>query len=234
MPRRKIVFVIVEGPTDDDALGVILSKIYNADTVYVKIVHGDITTDKNVNPTNIVSKIGNMIRDYAKRNHFKRSDFKRIIHITDTDGAYIPNSAVIYDSEATKATYSTTNIKTINPSSIIERNRRKRENIAQLNTTNEIWKLPYAIYYMSSNLDHTLYGKLNSTNEQKEIDAIKFANKYKDDIAGFLKFIQNSSFSVNTTYSDSWEYIARDFHSLERHTNFGLCFSDENKDEYTP
>ena len=44
MAKRKIVFVIVEGPSDDEALGVLLSKIYDKDSVYVHIMHGDITT----------------------------------------------------------------------------------------------------------------------------------------------------------------------------------------------
>lgn len=38
MAKRKIVFVIVEGPSDDEALGVILSKIYDKDSVYVHIM----------------------------------------------------------------------------------------------------------------------------------------------------------------------------------------------------
>lgn len=44
MAKRKIVFVIVEGPSDDEALGVLFSKIYDKDSVYVHIMHGDITT----------------------------------------------------------------------------------------------------------------------------------------------------------------------------------------------
>ena len=30
MPSKKIVFVIVEGPSDDETLGLLLSRIYNA------------------------------------------------------------------------------------------------------------------------------------------------------------------------------------------------------------
>jgi hypothetical protein len=38
--RRKIVFLIVEGPSDDEALGVLLNQIYDKNTVYVHITHG--------------------------------------------------------------------------------------------------------------------------------------------------------------------------------------------------
>lgn len=34
MARKKIVFVIVEGPSDDTALGVLLSKIFDKDMVH--------------------------------------------------------------------------------------------------------------------------------------------------------------------------------------------------------
>ena len=44
MAKRKIVFVIVEGPSDDEALGILFSKIYDKNSVYVHIMHGDITT----------------------------------------------------------------------------------------------------------------------------------------------------------------------------------------------
>lgn len=127
MAKRKIVFVIVEGPSDDDALGVLFSKIYDKDSVYVHIMHGDITTQLRVNSDNIVSKAGNCVREYAAQNHYKSSDFKEIIHIVDMDGAYVPDSAVIEDLKAEKPIYSVTEIRTANPTGIINRNERKRK-----------------------------------------------------------------------------------------------------------
>lgn len=50
MARKKIVFVIVEGASDESALGVLLSQIYDKDSVYVHIMHGDITAKKGVSP----------------------------------------------------------------------------------------------------------------------------------------------------------------------------------------
>ena len=62
MPRKKIVFVIVEGRSDEEALGVILNRIYDKDAVYIHIMCCDITTEFDVNPNNIVSKIGDLVR----------------------------------------------------------------------------------------------------------------------------------------------------------------------------
>lgn len=54
-----------------------------------------------------------------------------------------------------------------------------RKNIDRLKVTGQIWNLPYGIYYMSCNLDHALYGKLNSADEEKEEDAYAFAKSIK-------------------------------------------------------
>lgn len=196
-------------------------------------MHGDITTQTGVSASNIVAKVGNCVKQYASQNHYKAIHFKEIIHIVDMDGAYVPESAVVEDSELKKTIYSSTEIRTANRDKIIERNKIKRENIHRLKETSQIWKLPYKIYYMSSNLDHALYNKLNSTDEEKENDAYIFAKKYQNDISGFLKYIKESDFAVGPDYKKSWEYIAEGLHSLERHTNLGICFNMQDSDDFS-
>ena len=226
MPRKKIVFVIVEGPSDEEALGVLLNRIYDSKAVYVQVMHCDITTELDVNTSNVVAKIGDVVKKYAGRT-FKSGDFSRIIHITDTDGAFIPDDAVVEDAAAVKPLYSATEIRTQRKSGIENRNLRKRECLNRLSSVSRIWGVPYQIYYMSCNLDHALYGKLNSTDYEKEADAFAFAKKYRDDIPSFMKYISESDFSVVGSYPQSWQYISEGLHSLERHTNFGLCFQTE-------
>ena len=229
MPRKKIVFVIVEGPSDEEALGVLLNRIYDSKAVYVQVMHCDITTESDVNAGNVVAKIGDVVKKYAGR-AFKPGDFSRIIHITDTDGAFIPDDAVVEDAAAVKPLYSVTEIRTQRKSGIENRNQRKRECLNRLSSSSRIWGVPYQIYYMSCNLDHALYGKLNSTDDEKEADAFAFAKKYRNDIQGFMKFISESDFSVAGSYPQSWQFIRQGLHSLERHTNFGLCFQEETVD----
>lgn len=226
MPRKKIVFVIVEGPSDEEALGVLLNRIYDSKAVYVQVMHCDITTELDVNTSNVVAKIGDVVKKYAGRT-FKSGDFSRIIHITDTDGAFIPDDAVVEDAAAVKPLYSATEIRTQRKSGIENRNLRKRECLNRLSSASRIWDVPYQICYMSCNLDHALYGKLNSTDYEKEADAFAFAKKYRDDIPSFMKYISESDFSVVGSYPQSWQYISEGLHSLERHTNFGLCFQTE-------
>ena len=164
MPRKKILFVIVEGPSDDAALSVLLSRFFDSNVVHVHVMHCDITTELGVTPNNIVRTIGDCVKKFAGR-LYKSGDFCQIIHIVDMDGAFIPNNAVVEDASAAKPIYSITEIRTRQKSGIENRNLRKRENLNRLLSTPEIWKIPYRVYYMSCNLDHALYGKLNSTDD---------------------------------------------------------------------
>lgn len=230
MPRKKIVFVIVEGPSDEEALGVLLSRIYDSQTVHVHIMHCDITADRNVTSGNVVSKIGDIVKNFAGR-IFKSADFSQIIHIVDTDGAFIPDDAVIEDILAVKPVYSTTKIATQRKTAIEERNQRKRENLNRLSSSAKIWNIPYHVYYMSCNLDHVLYDKMNSSDIEKENNAFKFARKYRNDLCGFIEYIKESGFSVVLNYSESWQYIRENLRSLERHANLGLCFQSENTEQ---
>ena len=84
LARKKIVLVIVEGASDDTALGVALNQVFDKDSVYIHIMHGDITTRKGVNSQNIISKIGDEVKGYAKSQHYKASDFKQIKFISES------------------------------------------------------------------------------------------------------------------------------------------------------
>lgn len=227
MAHRKVVLVIVEGPSDDVALGVMLNQIFDKDAVHIHIMHGDITTKRGVYPNNILAKIGNIIREYAKSQHYKSRDFKQIIHITDTDGAFIPEEKIIIDSSNEKVVYESNGIHTLDKQGIIERNKQKSANLIRLKGIDQVWNIPYRIYYMSCNLDHVLYNKRNSSDEEKEEDAYSFAGKYKNDVNGFIDYMTNSDFSTDCNYEESWKYIEEEMNSLERNTNLNICIKEE-------
>lgn len=223
--RKKIVFVIVEGPSDDTALGVMFTRLYNKNLVRVEITHGDITTRDWVRTDNIAARIGDLVKGYAAANHFKASDFQEIIHIVDTDGTFIPEGAVVEDPTCQEPSYSLTEIRTNKPASIRRRNESKSAILIRLASLKHVWKtIPYHVYFMSCNLDHVLNGKQNSSDAEKEDDAYAFARHYRDHLLEFLVFICDSDFSVKLDYKESWEFIRQGLHSLERHSNLGLCF----------
>lgn len=227
MARKKIVLVIVEGPSDDVALGMALSQVYDKDFIYVYIMHGDITTRRGVNSQNIVAKIGSDVTAYAKSQHYKASDFKQIIHIVDTDGAYIPDDKIMEKENCLDIQYESDGIYTNNKAGIETRNQQKRDNLYRLRSCGTIWSIPYRVYYMSCNLDHVLYDKQNSTNRDKENDAYAFAKKFKGKAEEFEEFICKSPFSVIGDYKESWDYIEKDSNSVNRHTNLSICIENE-------
>lgn len=227
MARKKVVFVIVEGPSDDAALGLILNRLFDKNKVYIEIMHGDITTDSKTDSDSIVKTLGKIVNDYADSMHFRKADFQQVIHLVDMDGAYISDISIVTNPDADDPIYSLTEIQTARPEQMVKRNEHKRKILNRISKLKKVWSsVPYQVYYMSCNLDHVLYGKLNSSNKDKEDDAYSFANKYKDNVDGFLAFISDSDFSKMEGYSESWEFIKEANHSLERYTNFGLCFSN--------
>lgn len=231
LARKKVVFVIVEGPSDDTALGITLNQVFDKNSVYVQIMHGDVTTRNGVTSQNVVSKIGNEIKTYAKSNHYKPTDFKQIIHIVDTDVAYLLKDKIIEGVDKDELSYQDDGIHTNDKEKVISRNKQKTENLFRLRSCGNIWGVPYRVYYMSCNLDHVLYDKRNSTDEEKEQDAYNFAKKYRKDVDAFLDFMCNSSFSVKGDFKESWEFIERDMHSIERYTNLPICLEKEKKEE---
>ncbi|MDO5775543.1 MAG: hypothetical protein Q4P22_02840 [Eubacteriales bacterium] len=231
MARKKIVLVLVEGPSDDTALGVILSRLFDKNKVHIEIMHGDITANYSIEPNDIVSALGDIVREYANAMHFSQIHFQQVIHIVDMDGAYIPEAFVIENPSAVKPVYTLTEIQTARPDQLILRNKHKQEKLNRISNLKKVWvSVPNQAYYMSSNLDHVLYGKINSTDEEKENNAYAFARKYRDDVDGFLDFISDSDFSKTGDYKESWEFIKKEHHSLERYSNLGICFADIRKE----
>ncbi len=115
MARKKIVFVIVEGPSDKAALNVLLNSLYDKNSVVVAVTYGDITTERYSTAGNIVAKIGDFVRAYARNNHYKATDFQEVIHLLDMDGAYVPDDCIAEDSEAHGFVYSEDEIRQMMP-----------------------------------------------------------------------------------------------------------------------
>lgn len=53
---KKVVTVIVEGPSDENAIGGILKEFFSSEEVQFAVVHGDITSNYSTTKENVVSK----------------------------------------------------------------------------------------------------------------------------------------------------------------------------------
>lgn len=94
MSEKKVVAFIVEGPSDEAALGTIMKEHFSKDEVQFVVVHGDITLKDYVSVGNILIKINEQIEGVKSRYRYAQDDFLKIIHIVDTDGVYIPEADV--------------------------------------------------------------------------------------------------------------------------------------------
>ena len=116
----------MEGLSDDNALLLLLTRIFDKNIIYVQITHGDITSDLQVNPTNIVMKITKLIKDYAVSNHYSKNDFLGVIHIVDMDGAFIGDDQIVYDKSCEHTYYTENEIYTNDISLIIDSFKKKK------------------------------------------------------------------------------------------------------------
>lgn len=92
---KKVMLFIVEGPTDEDTLSPVLKKLFQNAQVRFHVVHGDISTDLSVDSSNAVNRVNDQIKMEMDRYGFRRNDILRVIHLIDTDGAFIPNANVV-------------------------------------------------------------------------------------------------------------------------------------------
>lgn len=224
MAKKKIMLFIVEGPTDETSLSTVLSRIFSSDTVRFQVVHGDVLTKDFVESDKIIAAVNEQIKLF-RGSVYKPGDFCKVVHLADTDGAFIPEGAVIKE-EATEGRqypfYTDTQILTPEPANIIDRNARKSKNIAKLSSTRRIGGIPYSFYYFSCNLDHVLHGRNNLSEAEKIARSRAFDLQYADAPNAFIRFMKDESFAVQGTYQETWAFIKQGVHSLERHSNFGI------------
>lgn len=53
MNEKKVVTVIVEGPSDENAIGGILKEFFSSEEVQFAVVHGDITSNYSTTKENV-------------------------------------------------------------------------------------------------------------------------------------------------------------------------------------
>ena len=169
MSRKKVMLFIVEGPTDEMSLSTVLNRIFSSSAVKFQVVHGDILTKNFITPDRIVGVVWEIVKKFMG-SIYKKSDICRIVHLTDMDGVFIPDEAVIEDMNIRESSpfYTDNQILTPNRSSILDRNHRKQSNIERLLVCSKISGIPYSLYYFSLNLDHALHGKRNLNDWEKK------------------------------------------------------------------
>lgn len=223
---KKVILFIVEGPTDADTLSPVLKKIFKPGDIHFHVVHGDITTIKKSSYDAVMSRLSSQISEEMKRYRFTKKDVVRIIHIVDTDGAFVSTDNVVFR-EIHHIEYGNDHIYTDNPVSIIGRNRQKSSALRQLSSAQTVAGIPYSVHYFSRNIEHVMHNQPgNLTSDQKMYYADEFVKIYGNSPEKFLKFIFSKDFAVSGSYSETWDFIMENCNSLHRHSNLHLIFAD--------
>lgn len=228
MAKKKVVMILLEGPSDATALGTYFKDFFLNDKVVTKILYTDITSQHDVYPDTIKAKVGRHISNELRRLKLNKSDLISVIHVVDLDGAFIPDTAIKLDETKDTFIYEDDGILYKDVNVVVNRNIQKKHNIETLykNTSGICGGVIYHVYYMSCNLEHVLHNLRQVAAEDKERLAYEFAARYEEDLPGFLRYMRESEFSVCSNYLGSWEFITKDLRSLQRYTNIGLCFNN--------
>jgi hypothetical protein len=223
---RKTVIFIVEGNTDKTALENIFRKIYRHKNINVEVTHGDITSDTDIEDKDLEEVIFSLVKKYMNENKLRKSDIWQIVQIFDTDGTYVPESAIVHGN--TKEFFYTESIISCkNRQKIIDRNKMKSRRMEYLLQEDNINDIPYKCYFMSSNLDHALYDEQNLTDDEKREYADQFYDLFAKKPEVFIEFLNRYVVNgVPNSYLASWRYIKEDLNSLNRHTNLHIYFKD--------
>lgn len=236
-PKKKVILFIVEGDSDKQALERPIQTLLQGNDQEIEatflIADGDVTSDSRITPDNIEQKINRFYFEpfFSANEFYYPKDIIEVVQICDLDGTFIPeNHCKEYDTDHSAEDgfiYDPPYIFGKSQQAVIDRNRRKAENIRYLLSLDSIKvkskTRPYSVYFFSSNIDHYLHDKLNLSTRDKINAAEKFADKCDEDPEWFLRRIcQHSQAIKDMSHAESWAYIMSECNSVKRHTNFNL------------
>lgn len=230
MVARKVILFIVEGQSDAAALEGVLSKLISKEKIHFHVVGADITTKERRGSTSIKTLVNELVKKFMTAYRLKAQDLLQVIHLMDTDGAFVPESAILEDPTVGGLVYTTTTITAPCKEEVKKRNETKRSNMLLLAHMGSTYKkIPYEAYYCSRNLEHVLYNiEANCSTREKLRLSDLFAEQYHDSPAAFLSFISTVPPAVPASeYGESWSYISKpdELRSLERGCNLHILLN---------
>ncbi len=229
MGAAKFVLFVVEGETDELALGRALTSLFatgDKPGPRFGIIRGDITSAHALGAGNPASTIKRRlvaaVKEFLAKDKLRAADLDAIVLLSDTDGAFIDDSAVVYREEKSHCSYLEDRIETSDVDSLRLRNQIKASCLKTLSRTNELTcdkkKIPFKVAYMSRNLEHALSDYPGYASQQKKYDLARaFSRKYGANVMAFTELLV--LLAPDGSYRDSWDYIAQNNNSLLRGSN---------------
>jgi hypothetical protein len=222
---RKLILFLVEGITEEISFGLIFSEIFEDKEIEFQIARGDITARNGVNFRNVIEVINEEVLSFLDKEHYNKGDILEIIHLLDTDGAYISED-LIEKHDKDKNYYYSDKLCTRHPENTKKRNDKKSRIMDRLSKNSEINSIPYNAYYLSCNLEHVLHNDANIDDNLKAEKAEEFSDSFFGREFEFLDFIRTESFNVAGEYEETWKFIKHGNNSLNRYSNLHLVFED--------
>ena len=233
MTRAKtVILIVVEGSTDETALALLLTQVFDSSYVVFDITSGDITAKQCLTNEAMRERVRSHIIEHVKHKPYSWNDLERIALITDLDGTFIEDGQVIFHDAELE--YDLDAIRTNKVKEITKRNHRKAKSIEQLISTPYLTykkaRVPFSIYFMSRNLEHALHNVIETINpDEKERLARLFQRQFSGNTQGFIDFMNSAELAAPGNYTQTWEYVRKGTRSLERGSNLHLLLNERGK-----
>lgn len=231
MARRKVVLFVVEGPSEELALGYILSRLFEGQgAVRIEVMYGDILTKWRFGTVpsgrtpakDVADRVRDCVVDYLGGNSpkLKWTDLACIIQLSDTDGAYVADDFVACEDDAElRRTLNTFHMKQESTKRLLRRS----------HLTYRGQSVPYGLYYFSKNLEHALHNRDEGlSDEDKLVLARRFQQEYRNDVNGFIELMKELCPCLG--YKESWDFIRESTNSCSRCSNFLLALPTDAGD----
>lgn len=227
MPKKVLVF-LVEGVSDERALAAIRRYVPDKYRVAIHVTHGDLFTRPGIRK-NVKGRVGDQVRKMMHETKYRKQEIAAVIQVTDTDGTFVAADDVRVNASVGRApVYQESGIMVANSGIqqyIQKRNRIKASELNVMRTSDEIISgIYYFLLYFSCNLDHVMHHKRNMTIEEKINQSRAFEQACREDPQHFYYFFHNQPFAVAGSIDETWSFIEKGMHSLQRYTNFQLVF----------
>jgi hypothetical protein len=229
---KRFILLIVEGMTEKIALTKPLEGLFRekyAEDVKFYVVGGDLTSSQGIKTSNVTNALVSLVKRFLDENHYLSNHLLEVVFLTDTDGTFISESAVLEDRNVAKVTYEAERIICANKNAILVRNKQKSANLNKLSMLSALniaqRKIPFYTFFFSCNLDHVLYNQINLALREKMRLAEEFERTYAENPFEFHIFFQNKIYSLGMDYQESWNLIKENLNSLQRNTNFHIFLS---------
>jgi len=233
---KKVLLIIVEGQTEQIILEDYLDAHFADTTIRFDVQREDVLTkwDAHKRIPNIKNSVIRVIQSYLDKYKFLAKDLTAVVHITDADGCFIAPECVRVDENIEQKLFYTEDailVKSDKRKEQIEQRNEMKARNARILIANDYFninrlKVPYQLFYFSTNLEHVLWDERNEIPTEKIHKADKFIENLSGTIEEYLKAYLpvDAEPPYREKMKKSWSFLMEGGHSLQRGTNVPLLF----------